>query len=247
MNLADIAGTTDRPLATDRSGLLYVRSFLWMRTLIGFIGWALPVALIGGEDLLVNKKLTPRGSMSAYYYSGMRDIFVGSLCVCGLFLISYRVVDQRADKLLSTLAGFGALTLAIFPTSRPSTALPMTDLTPLQDFLGEDHVRLVHYVGTGTFIGSLAVVCFLFGYRERHRKDNDSERSRRGWATLHYLCGWAIIIAVSFLLVCLWRDWVEDHRVLITEAVADLAFGVSWFLKGLDLRYLLGAPPPPGT
>src|SRR4051794_15891591 len=66
--------------------ILYLRSYLLMRAVIGFIGLALPVALVLGDWGLERGTLLAKGSLSAYFYSGMRDVFVGSLCVTGLFL-----------------------------------------------------------------------------------------------------------------------------------------------------------------
>ena len=37
-------------------------------------------------------------SISSYYHSVMRDIFVGSLCAVGTFLISYRGYDKRDNR-----------------------------------------------------------------------------------------------------------------------------------------------------
>lgn len=36
----------------------------------------------------------PRGSLSAYYHSGIRDLFVGSLCVTAVFLITYKMFEH---------------------------------------------------------------------------------------------------------------------------------------------------------
>jgi hypothetical protein len=60
--------------------------------------------------------------MSATYYTGARDIFVGGLCAIGVFLICYRpdTVNRasfwRTENFWSTLAGTTAVAVALFPT-----------------------------------------------------------------------------------------------------------------------------------
>jgi len=58
-------------------------------------------------------------SMSGSYYTHMRNVFVGSMCAIGVFLIGYR--RSRVDNWLSTFAGILALLVALFPTSRAGT------------------------------------------------------------------------------------------------------------------------------
>ena len=58
-----------------------LRSYLSMRTGVGVLGTALPLLLLLGDWFFVQGTPSARGSLSAYYYSGMRDIFVGCLCV----------------------------------------------------------------------------------------------------------------------------------------------------------------------
>ena len=65
-----------------------VISYLWLRTAIGIIGIALPFALVLGKILFDGGGL--QNSMSAYYYTNTRNLFVGSLCAIGIFLMSYR-------------------------------------------------------------------------------------------------------------------------------------------------------------
>src|SRR5690242_6235400 len=73
-----------------RSRILYLRSYLLMRTLIGFTGVALPVVLIAGDKLLDTGAHALRGSLSMYYYSGMRDFFVSGMSAAAGFLITYK-------------------------------------------------------------------------------------------------------------------------------------------------------------
>jgi hypothetical protein len=75
---------------TEKDAALYVRSYLWMRVGVGVLGIALPLALVFGDKIAFHGNPFPRGSLSVYYYSGMRDEFVGILSATGIFLILTR-------------------------------------------------------------------------------------------------------------------------------------------------------------
>ena len=113
-----------------------------------------------------------RGSMSAYYYSGMREFFVGSIFGSGAFLLAYKVSEVSLDNTASIGAGICAWLIAICPTGPPSLAEhpkpppPPPPLNPLQDLIGEGWVKGIHYGASGGFIICLAVVAVLFGVRE---------------------------------------------------------------------------------
>jgi len=91
-----------------------IHSYLALRKAVGWIGILLPFVLVlghtiifGGDTLLQN--------ISAYYHTGMHDLFVGAICAIALFLFFYRGYD-RWDNIAANLAGFLALAIAFFPT-----------------------------------------------------------------------------------------------------------------------------------
>lgn len=221
----------------DRDRILYLRSYLLMRTVIGFIGLGLPLALLVGDWLFLAGSV-PRGSLSAYYHTGMRDVFVGSLWMIGIFLITYMFFHYNWDNVLSIIAGIAVLGVANFPTggNRP--------LTPLQERLGERPVSLVHMICAAIFILALAAISFLFGHREGTRKDRTPEQQRRG-RVLHWGCALVIIAAVAYVLVTKWLGQFDRHSLFYGETVATLAFGLSWLMKGLELDILLAREQPP--
>lgn len=67
----------------------FARSYLGIRLLIGALGLALPVALALCDWLFLQGDARLRGSMSAYYHSSARDLFVGGLVAIGVILCSY--------------------------------------------------------------------------------------------------------------------------------------------------------------
>src|SRR5712671_5197551 len=90
-----------------------VISYLALRKAVGIIGIALPFVLAFGKILLDGPGI--QSSVSAYYYTGMRDVFVGSLCAIAVFLMSYRGYERK-DDIAGDLACVFALGVALLPT-----------------------------------------------------------------------------------------------------------------------------------
>src|SRR3989442_7994060 len=91
-----------------------VISYLTLRKAIGIIGLLLPFVLSLGKILFESSGLET--SISAYYYTSMRNVFVGSLCAIGVFLLSYRGFDVR-DEIAGKVGCLFAVLTALFPTT----------------------------------------------------------------------------------------------------------------------------------
>ncbi len=137
----------------------YVRSYVFTRFAIGVLGFLLPLVLVFLEPALFDGLPAPRGSLSAYYYSGMREVFVGGLWAIGIFLIVYKFLDFSWESLLSSLAGAAAMLVAVFPTERPGDGVTPT---PFQVKFGEDVVTKIHYGSAITFIALLVPIVLFF-------------------------------------------------------------------------------------
>jgi hypothetical protein len=212
-----------------------------MRTLIGLIGVLLPFVVVLGDYFLLNGPDLAKGSLSAYYYSGMRDWFVGSLCATAVFLITYKVFEHHTENTLSTVAGFAALGIALFSTSRPSGG--NTPLTPVQDRLGEWATGLVHFISAFIFIALLGVISLFFGIREdergQQREGYKAKKSPTFWRRFHWSCALAIFGSLILMIVTSIGGWVDRH-LLYGETAAVFAFALSWLMKGLELNVLRG-------
>ena len=226
--------TQDRSAATpDR--LLYIRSFLVMRIAIGAFGVIMPVSLVLVDRFLHENPLL-RDSLSAYYHSGVRDIFVGTLCIIAIFLVSYKVLERNLDNTLSTLAGVAAVTVAFFPTGLPDASVLLP--TPLQLRLNENVVEAIHYVAAAIFIISLAVLSFYFGVREASRPIRKGmHHSPTWWRNYHWTCAGIIAAALVFMGI-FGRSDPPNRALFYGETASIWAFGASWFMKGLELDAL---------
>jgi hypothetical protein len=213
--------------------VLYARSYLLIRTTVGAIGVLLPFMLWAVDALVLRGSPTARGSLSAYYHSGARDLFVGALCITGCLLLTYLASQPKTwDYWLSTVAGAAVLGVALLPTSRPDEyAGP---LTPLQDRWGEQTVAHLHATFAGIFILSLAALCFVFASRDQRYG---------GHPRVHRACGIAILAAVAWVVLGhflpLAIGWLTS--LYLGEVVSVWAFGTSWLLKGFDLLHLTPA------
>lgn len=219
----------------------YVRSYLVLRMAIGFLGIALPAVLIVCDGLFLAGDL-PRGSLSAYYHSGLRDVFVGTLFATAVFLITYKVVERGLDNTLSIAAGLAAFAVAVFPTNRPAGS--SSPRTPLQDRLGESATAAVHYVAAAAFILLLMALSICFGIREGKRKQQRPEGRASlpptFWKRFHFGCAILIFGAVVYIGVTQATNRWDDYSLLIGEIVAVESFGASWLAKGLELTALRG-------
>lgn len=220
---------------------LYVRSYLLIRTVVGVLGVALPTVLILADRLLLGGDAELRGSLSAYYHSPARDLFVGTMFVVGVLLMTYLAGQRRTwDFWLSLVAGVAALGVALVPTTRPGLpagARPCGDLpTPrgcsgVQQVLGETVAGVLHLVSAAVFIGCLAAMCFLFA-RRAVRFDGAT-----GVARLFRGAGVVILLAVAWAVVGSVLGIEVDglEALYLGEVVAVYAFGVCWFVAGRRL------------
>jgi hypothetical protein len=226
--------TTVKPRPADEP--TYVRSYVFTRFSIGILGVLLPVALVLLEPALFDGLPAPRGSLSAYYYSGVREVFVGGLWAIGVFLIVYKFLDFSWESLLSSLAGAAAVLVAVFPTERPGDGVT---LNPFQVKFGEGVVSGIHYATATVFIAMLIPLTVLFALQEGKRESSGSRFSGRFWRGFHSIAAVCILAGAALAAVAgITGD--PDKGVLYGEWIAIWAFGVSWLAKGAELDVLLG-------
>jgi hypothetical protein len=232
MRLPDDSTTPTREqLLESRGGALYLKSWLAERFVVGILGVAMPIILIVGDRLVFDDITFPRESLSAYYFSGFGDVFVGTLCVTGVFLVTYMAFHYNWDNVVSTVAGIAAILVALFPTGPEPPDAP----TKLQLRLGLGNVQTIHTVSSYVFIAMLAVMSYRFARRE-------GERNNSGHRAVHLVCS-AVMVAsavVAFVAARFGVTHVDGlSGLLIVELISTYAFGISWLLKGAELSAAL--------
>ena len=207
--------------ADDTSASL-VMSYLTLRKAVGIIGTSLPLVLVIGKMLLDGPGI--QDSISAYYYTSMRNVFVGSLCAIAVFLICYRY--DRVDDIVGNLAGAFAIGVALFPTQ------PATDATTAAVWVGK-----VHLTFAAAFFCSLAYFCLAL-FRRTH-VDGTMTPQKVDRNRVYTVCGYAIVACIVLIFVdsVFLRNsgLARFDPVFWLETVAVISFGVSWLTKGETL------------
>lgn len=196
-------------------------SYLTLRKLIGFLGMGLPFIVALGGLMVYGTVL--QGSISAYYYTGMRDVFVGILSAIGVFLISYHGYDL-IDFIAGKAGGVFALGIALFPTA------PAGHVTPTDEVIGR-----IHYAFAALFFLTIAYFSLFLFTKTNPEKPPTSMKKRRN--KVYRICGVAILACLALIAINkLKSDGLiiheKDHPVFWLETVANLAFGISWIVKG---------------
>jgi hypothetical protein len=205
------------------SGL--VISYMTLRQMIGVLGVFLPVVVVLGGGLIALLEVRP--SISAYYYSNMRDLFVGVLCMVGVFLISYKGYD-RLDHYTSNFSGVLAIVVALFPTQADGQRIEV-GISQLSDGLS----GRIHNVCAALLFASLAFIStFLFTKTSNEATMTEQKKARN---RIYRVCGaimfGALFVAFLFSLPVL-HAAAPYHLVLAVETVSLWAFGFSWLVKG---------------
>ncbi|MEE9428893.1 MAG: hypothetical protein V3V25_12175 [Paracoccaceae bacterium] len=218
----------------DRNEL--VSSYLEVRKFIGFIGISLPIFLLLFS--VIADGTGPKDSISAYYYSGGREILVGSLFAIGVFLFSYKGFDKDkrkpTDKFVSRMAAIGAIGIAFSPmdwAKSGSTIEPVC--TWLQCSLTTDVTKYLHGAFAIMFFGSLATFCLV--NFQRCEKDTTPDEDKQFRNFLFRILGYVIVVCtVAFIVGSQLR--IGGSFVFWAEAIAVIAFGLSWIIKGEAIK-----------
>lgn len=221
-------------------------SSLVFRTCIGGMALLFLTIIIFGNMIVTGSGILD--AISAYYYSPMRNFFIGSLCVIGTLLICYRY--QRVDKIAGIIAGLCVIGLAICPRDPGKTAT----------WIGRAHWAF----SIGFLLTLLFMVFYLFTL-----SDNKPSliQHKRNWVhTTVYIVrrpfwrsdqktlppgkfwrNWVYIVCSGimavFLVLCLLdqlffssNKQIESiNPVFWCELFPLLAFSVAWFVKGVGI------------
>jgi hypothetical protein len=199
---------------------LLVLSYLELHKAVGIIGFSLPFVLVFGKMLLQGPGI--QSSISGYYYTDMRNVFVGSLCAIGVFLMSTRGYD-RNDEIAGILACVFAVGVALFPTT------PDVGATSQDKLIGKVHLSFAALLFLTFAYFSLA----LFTKTAPDKTPTPRKLQRN---IVYRSCGYTILASILLIVVVALppvKSLVERLTpVFWLESLAVLAFGVSWLVKG---------------
>jgi hypothetical protein len=195
------------------------RTYLNLRIGIAVIGAVLPVLLWGGGALTGQKTLL--GSMSAYYHTPLRDLFVGALVTIGVFLYLYKGFSTKENRALN-LGGAFAVGLAMIATAAPGGVPGVW--SKLHDAFGVAFFLCIAYVSVFRAADTLSLL-------------DDPQKVARLRAVYRAL---GIGMIVSPLTAVVLAYTLEPHSrgrsfVFFVEAVAVWMFAAYWLVKSREL------------
>ncbi|MCH8054878.1 MAG: DUF998 domain-containing protein [Deltaproteobacteria bacterium] len=199
-----------------------VFSYLTLRKAIGLLGTSFPFVLLLGGVIFFQTEI--QNSISSYYHTGMGDVFVGTLCVIGFFLLSYKGYE-RADDIAGDWGCIFAVGMALFPTT------PDNPASGDARFIG-----YIHFAFAALFFLTLIYFSlFLFTKTDQSRPPTKRKLQRN---KVYKVCGYTMSLCIAIIFIYyLLPDKAVLHievykPVFWLEAIAVVAFGISWLTKG---------------
>lgn len=208
-----------------------VVSYLVLRRAVGIIGVSLPIVLLAGS-FIISDCCEVQGSISKYYHTVMRNVFVGALCAVALFLWAYKGYkrDEKDNKYLipdnpaGNIAALFALGVAFFPT--------LIETDDLTSCITEEYPRKIigtlHLLWALLFFIMLAYFSIVLFTKGEGKSEN----------LLYRICGFTILICVAVIIIYIYflKDIFPQLQklkpVFWLETFALWAFGISWLRKG---------------
>lgn len=196
-------------------------SYLELRKAIGILAIALPFVLSLGALILFKTGI--QSSISNYYYTGMRDVFVGILCAIAFFMLSYKGYG-RADKIAGNLGCLFAVCVALFPMT------PENNPSDCARIIGSVHLAFA----TLFFLTLIYFSLRLFTKTDKKKKPTRKKLKRN---KVYKACGYTmgiciLLIALYLLLPHGMTSFLDKYNPIYwLETIAVLAFGISWLTK----------------
>ena len=193
-----------------------VETYFTLRLVIAGAAILLPAALLAW--VAIDPGLQMMDSISAFYYTPARSLFVGTLVAIGVALVAYRGYT-RGENLLLNAAGALAIVAALFPTVDP--AVP-----------GQTPASVIHAVAAVAFFVLAALSIFFYGDETVGALPNAQLR-RRYHRIYRVLTALVLVLPLCALVV----SWLVDSGAALfaVEAVTLLAFAAFWLVKTHEL------------
>ncbi len=224
-----------------RNGSL-ILSFRALRRLIGILGMALPLVCFAGGLAFGGESL--QRSISSYYYTNVRDFFVGLMLGMSFFMMSY-LGHEAIDTLANMATGLAGIGVGLFPCMSDAPAAKVGFFQ-----LPESCSDIVHIACAGTFFVVLALSSlFLFTRTEAGKEPTAQKRKRNA---IYIACGCVMLATLlALVLINLYMSDAAKERtraIFIAETLLLEAFGISWLVKGETIfrdRPAMAATVPP--
>jgi len=202
----------------------FVISFFTLRKAIGWLGLLLPIIVRWGAKLV--EKIPSHDSISAYYYTSMRDEFVGILAAVGVFLFCYRGPDKQ-DNILTNIAGLCAIGIGLLPTEPIYHDLIATRFdTSANCYSNHGPLGLHIYVVAAFFL----IISYLAIFRFPKPSRPVITKQKLSRNKIYRACG--IVMVVMLVAIVAIKANSMRQSIFWPETIAIVAFGVAWLTKG---------------
>lgn len=193
-----------------------VETYFVLRMVIAAGALILPAALLLWVAL--DPGVTMMGSLSAFYYSPARSLFVGILVAIGVALVAYRGYTGGENALLN---GAGILTIVVAWVPTGDSSLP-----------GLTVAGVVHAAAAVGFFVLAALSIFFYG-QETLGSLPDPNLRRRYRVAYRVLA----VLVVAFPAAAVLVAWALGPSVALFagEAAALYAFAAFWLVKTYEL------------
>lgn len=202
-----------------------VVSYLTLRQMIGWIGLVMPFSVRAGAWLFEGIRTTD--SISAYYYTGMRDVFVSTLVLVGILLTCYRTRAVR-DNVVAIVAGLAAIGIGLFPMEpifAPEILRKYPDIAA-RCYLATG-ILGYHFIFVTVFF-SLSFYLVYFRFDALTPANPTLQKRRRN--KVYKVCGAAMLVA--FVAIGLLAALNRGGSIFWPETLAVVAFAAAWLVKG---------------
>ncbi len=206
-----------------------VISFKGLRKSIGFAGIAMPFFMAFGVIIFSDCTEIQR-SISAYYHTVMRDVFLAIISAFSFFLYSYRGYD-RMDNILTKAASVCAIGLALSPTT-----YRVVESCTCEPGFGFAFSQIFHLIFAISFFLILTYIS-LFQFTKTH-EDKPMTKRKKVRNMVYRICGYVMlgcVVGVALYWLCESKGWgnFEQYKpIFYFESLALIAFGFSWLVKG---------------
>jgi len=200
-----------------------VISYMQLRRYIGYLGMGLPFILVLGNYFIAGA-VDLLNTLSTYYHSSARDLFVAVLAAIAVFAFSYRGYDAR-DNIAGDIAALSALGIAFFPTADGNPDLDVSSV-----------IDVIHKTSAVIFFLTLAYFSLVLFPKTNPARPMTRQKRKRN--KVYKISGYLILL--SIILIAAYELYfqakfinLQDYKPIFwLESLALIAFGFAWVTKG---------------
>lgn len=173
-------------------------------------------------------------SISAYYYTDLRDVFVGALVIGGVVLVFFKT-GRELDQWLAAIAGIAAIGIAFFPMdiapgtiTSPETGDRAAETKMVDALKHGTHGPIgYHFYFVAVFF-LLTFYLVTFSFRVNTPAIPSAQKLRRN--RVYAVCG--LLMAFAFVWIGILWHVGKERSIFWPETLAVMSFATAWLVKG---------------